>query len=329
MKFKNYVNSLTGDNRIFSNKEIADMSVREVFKNKDGIMAQHSQIGIPSEKELQASDNVVYVNAYTRDDGTEVRAHWRSKPDGMESNNLSFNTSAQSGTPTGGASKIKQDINGKKDIPKMTKSAEMQESTIKNMPIWEVKRNPEQEYYRIAFELKNSKENGKIPEWINEHNDVRTLDKIGNEKNKQLLKEKIIQGAKDNNDIETLNNLDKVYVITAKPDSNLTSAIKNSKYFRQEIDKRITGIESGVYEKTFFPIAFPDSEVSTHNAIGRCDVHNVKLEPNGDISAIIIDYYDFGKRSNNPIVKNGYIQQQNGHLTNYALMIPIRIKMKK
>ena len=40
MKFKNYVNSLTGDNRIFSNKEIADMSVREVFKNKDGIMAQ-------------------------------------------------------------------------------------------------------------------------------------------------------------------------------------------------------------------------------------------------------------------------------------------------
>ena len=88
MKFKNYVNSLTGDNRIFSNKEIADMSVREVFKNKDAIMRQHFQIGIPSEKELQASDNVVYVQAYTRDDGTEVRAHWRSKPDGIENNNL-------------------------------------------------------------------------------------------------------------------------------------------------------------------------------------------------------------------------------------------------
>ena len=42
-------------------------------------------------------------------------------------------------------------------------------------------------------------------------------------------------------------------------------------------------------------------------------MHNVKVEPNGDISATIIDYYDFDKRSNNPIIKNGYIQQQNGH----------------
>lgn len=39
--------------------------------------------------------------------------------------------------------------------------------------------------------------------------------------------------------------------------------------------------------------------------------------------------YDFDKRSNNPIIKNGYIQQQNGHLKNYALMIPIRIRRKK
>ena len=235
----------------------------------------------------------------------------------------------KNGKYTGGASKIEQNISGKKDVPKMTKSAEMQENMIKSMPIWDVKSNPEQEYYRIAFELKEAKKSGKIPEWINEHNDVRTLDKIGNEKNKQLLKEKIIQGAKDNNDIETLNNLDKVYVITAKPDSKLTKAINNSNYFKQEIGKRIGEIESGVYDKTFFPIAFPNSEVTTHNAVGRCDVHNVKLEPNGDISATIIDYYDFSKRSSNPIVNNGYIQQQNGHLTNYALMVPIRIKMKK
>ena len=59
---------------------------------------------------LQASDNVVYVNAYTRDDGTEVRAHWRSKPDGIESNNLGFNTSNKSGIPIGGASEI-EDVN--------------------------------------------------------------------------------------------------------------------------------------------------------------------------------------------------------------------------
>jgi len=82
-------------------------------------------------------------------------------------------------------------------------------------------------------------------------------------------------------------------------------------------------------KKTSFSVAFPNSEFSAHNAIGRCDVHNVKVEHNGDISATIIDYYDFDKKSNNPIIKNGYIQQQNGHLVNYALMIPIQIKVKK
>ena len=39
--------------------------------------------------------------------------------------------------------------------------------------------------------------------------------------------------------------------------------------------------------------------------------------------------YYFDNRSNNPIIKNGYIQQQNGRLSNYALMIPIRVKLKK
>ena len=110
MKFKNYLNSLTGDNRIFSNKEIANMSVKEAFGRQDEILAQHSQIGIPSEKELRNSDNVVYVHAYTREDGTEVKAHWRSKPDGVENNNLSINSSAQSGKSTGGASELENDL---------------------------------------------------------------------------------------------------------------------------------------------------------------------------------------------------------------------------
>ena len=50
MKYKNYKNSHTNDNRIYSNKEIADMSVREVFENKNAIVSQYHQIGIPSEK---------------------------------------------------------------------------------------------------------------------------------------------------------------------------------------------------------------------------------------------------------------------------------------
>jgi len=335
MKFKNYRNSHTNEDTIYSKKNIADMSLREVFARKKEIIAQHDAIGIPSEGELQSSPNAIWVEAYKRDDGTEVKGHWRSRPEGSTENDPYDNvrsdniTTGEQGTLTGEASDIKQEAKEEKDVPEMTKSAEMQENAIKNMPVSVVKSNPEQEYYRIAFELKEATENGNIPDWMNEHNDIRTLDKIGNEENKKALKEKIIQGAKENCDTETLNNLDDVYVITAKPDSNLTKSINNSSYFKHEIDKRINEIQSGEYEKASFSIAFPDSEFSTHNAIGRCDVHNIKVEPDGDISATIIDYYDFDKRSNNPIIKNGYIQQQNRHLTNYALMIPIRIRRKK
>ena len=34
------------------------------------------------------------------------------------------------------------------------------------MPISIVKSNPEQEYYRIAFELQEAKKTGEIPDWI-------------------------------------------------------------------------------------------------------------------------------------------------------------------
>ena len=80
MKFKNYVNSLTGDNRIYSLNDITQMALGDVLKNKEELLSQYRVLGVPTESELQNSDNVVYVKAYTRDDGTEVRAHWRSKP---------------------------------------------------------------------------------------------------------------------------------------------------------------------------------------------------------------------------------------------------------
>ena len=335
MKFKNYRNSHTNEDKIYSRKNIADMSVREAFSRKDEIMAQHDSIGIPSEGELQSSPNAVWIEAYTREDGTEVKGHWRSKLEGSDSNTY------DNGEVTGGAANVQEKGLKKeeKDTPEMTKSAELQENTIKNMPISVVKSNPEQEYYRIAFELKKANKTGEIPEWIKEHNDIRTLDKVGNEDNRNALKEKIIQGAKDNNDDETLNNLDKVYVVTAKPDSNLTKIIENNKYLNNEFEKKYGDIVSGKYENSYFSIDFPKSEhkiiadynkdFSTHNTIGRCDVHNIKLESNGDVSATIIDYYDFDKHNTTEYIRNAYLQQQNGRLSNYALMIPIRVKFKK
>ena len=117
MKFLNFRNSHTNDNVIYSKKDIADMSVRDAFKNKDAIMVQNASIGVPAESELQSSPNAVYVHAYVKDDGTEVRAHWRSLPEGQGSSspitnaidsevNTAQNNNSNDSSITGGAAKI-------------------------------------------------------------------------------------------------------------------------------------------------------------------------------------------------------------------------------
>ena len=87
MKYKNYRNPYSGDNRIYSFNDLYNMPFGEVIKNKKELFGQYRVLGVPTEKELQASENVVYVHAYTREDGTEVKAHWRSRPEGGNSEN--------------------------------------------------------------------------------------------------------------------------------------------------------------------------------------------------------------------------------------------------
>ena len=75
------------------------MTSEEYHKNEKAINYQLTNIGVPSNKELMNSENVVYVKAYTKDDGTHVKAHYRSKPDKIITNNFSYNnknTSKQS-----------------------------------------------------------------------------------------------------------------------------------------------------------------------------------------------------------------------------------------
>ena len=91
---RDFFNSVSGNNRIFTSEDIGTMSPEEFSSNEQAIRNQWGEIGIPSDIELSGSDDVVYVRAYTRGDGTEVRAHYRSKGGGR----------IGIGTVTGGAS---------------------------------------------------------------------------------------------------------------------------------------------------------------------------------------------------------------------------------
>jgi len=56
------------------------MRALEFLKREKEIVSQYKSIGIPTNAELASSDNVVWVNEYSRSDGTQVRGHWRAKP---------------------------------------------------------------------------------------------------------------------------------------------------------------------------------------------------------------------------------------------------------
>lgn len=79
-KYKNYRNNYTKNNIIHSIDNVMVMPFKEVASRRKELSSQYKQIGFPSNRELGSSSNVVYVEAYTKDDGTSVRGHWRSKP---------------------------------------------------------------------------------------------------------------------------------------------------------------------------------------------------------------------------------------------------------
>lgn len=81
-----YTNPLTGSNHIYTREEVGQMSSDEFAKHEKEIDAQTEAFNgtMPTNGDLQreaiTGGGVVYVNSYTRSDGTEVRGHYRSKP---------------------------------------------------------------------------------------------------------------------------------------------------------------------------------------------------------------------------------------------------------
>lgn len=79
MTLKNFINSITGSDRIFTREDIGNMSPHEYTENEKAIYYQLNKIGVPPASHLANSSDVVFVSAYTRKDGTTVKAHYRSK----------------------------------------------------------------------------------------------------------------------------------------------------------------------------------------------------------------------------------------------------------
>ena len=81
-----YTNPLTGSNHIYTREEVGSMSSDEFAKHEKEIDAQTKAFNgtMPTNGDLQreamTGGGVVYVNSYTRSDGTEVKGYYRSRP---------------------------------------------------------------------------------------------------------------------------------------------------------------------------------------------------------------------------------------------------------
>lgn len=80
--FKNFFNKVSNDSRIFTREDIANMSSKEFIKHEKAINYQMENLGLPTNNELKGRNDVVFVHKYMRSDGTTVKEHYRSKPDG-------------------------------------------------------------------------------------------------------------------------------------------------------------------------------------------------------------------------------------------------------
>lgn len=76
---KDFFNKVKNSDRIFTREEIGEMSSDEFRSNEKAIDYQLKEIGVPASSDLSVSEDVVFVHSYTRDDGTKVKSHYRSK----------------------------------------------------------------------------------------------------------------------------------------------------------------------------------------------------------------------------------------------------------
>ena len=80
-----YTNPLTGSNHIYTREEVGSMSSDEFAKHEKEIDAQTRAFNgtMPTNSDLQreamTGGGVVYVNSYTRSDGTKVKGYYRSR----------------------------------------------------------------------------------------------------------------------------------------------------------------------------------------------------------------------------------------------------------
>ena len=316
---RNFINAITNDNKIYTAEDIGSMSGDEFMENEKAIDYQMANLGIPRESELTGNPDVVYVHAYTRDDGTEVKAHYRSKPDGVVGNNYEMD-----GTATGGAANV-DNFNIKNSEIKNIDSTSMKLTNFSQLESTNpfAKINAEKNANRPdARELMNIALSGF--ENLPEHPEFNVfqpeaVEYVNNQLNIQNSKGLSIP--KD------------WHGVIYDKNSGFSKRLSNSPELRTQImskydkkTKRFTTNQIG--------IGFSEDK-NLNYSIGHGTILNPRIE-NGEFKGILFDKYDYKWLSKEELPNletrklnnSAYTLQTINKLINYYVIIPVQFKLR-
>lgn len=297
-KFKNYFNVISGDERIFSKEDIANMTNTEYKNNEKAINYQLTNIGVPTNKELINSENVVYVKAYTKDDGTHVKSHYRSKPDNKLTNNLSYIANIE-----------KENIEENLNSELRTNLMRINEEKNKNNP-------DAKELMRISIVgLNNVSKNDKyivIPS-----NKTKSINNALRITNSMSLKVDSKWGG-----------------VRFAEDSRLSKNLSNSPQLQRQV-KDYCKKHKNIDNETHIGIELTEDK-NLHYSIGHGTILNPTIDKKGNFSGLLFDKYDFSpmlkeefidKNKTAKINNKAYVLQSLGQIKNYYILIPIKFRL--
>ena len=327
---KNFFNTISNNNKIYTAEDIGKMSAEEFMTNEKAIDYQMENLGIPRESDLSGNPDVVYVHAYTRDDGTEVRAHYRSKPDGVGGNNYEH-----SGTSTGAAEDIEPTLKLDGGITynnyPINKNAGIRNYFERNINSTDGLLNEKTLNLLINAGGYPLNQNDAVALWnmasdstgIYNHDYIRKNGTLYNDVD-SLTSEYAPYKTKIKNKIKSQFGDVNVPGVILHENSNVSNAIAHSEELENFIRNNYADLKSGKEVSGSFRF---NGFTNLHNAFGSVDVLSAKVRGNY-VDVTLLDTYDFNKNDSNLLVKMGRQAQETGKLNPYFTIVRCRYKMK-
>ena len=333
VKLKDFFNKISNDNRIFTAEDIGEMSRDEFSQNEKSIDYQLNNLGVPRRNDLIDNSDVVYVHAYTRADGTHVKAHFRSKNGSNFSNSIE---NIEHPTLQGGVTYNDYQIDKKAIIDeyfnnlkrnvdaKLNTCFQYQIDRINdfNKSIFNtlIKNFGERLNQYDAVELWNIATNSKSltdDNYVKENGTV--YDNVDN-----LSDEFTSYKTKIREKVRSQFGIENVQGIVFHENSSLSKEIVKSPEIDEFIKNNYEKLKSG--KEISGSLRF-NGFTNLHNAFGSVDILSAKLQDDY-VDILILDTYDFNKNDKNYLVKMARKVQETGKLNPYFTITKCRYNLK-